>query len=76
MMASSNCDIFLASRGGSLVNVVEAHPSLADAYKTGKSSCSSKRLNEHQFKILFYLCKRALRITTKAGESKGPCFYF
>jgi len=30
-MASSNCDIFLASAGGSLVYVVDAHPSLAEA---------------------------------------------
>lgn len=31
MMASSNCDIFLASAGGSLVKLAEAHPSLAEA---------------------------------------------
>ena len=41
IMASSNSDIFLTSAGGSLVKVVEAHPSLAEAYKTGKSNCSS-----------------------------------
>lgn len=43
MTASSNSDIFLASAGGSLVKVVEAHPSFAEAYRTGKSSCSSKK---------------------------------
>ena len=31
MTASSNCDIFLASGGGSLVKLAEAHPSLAEA---------------------------------------------
>jgi hypothetical protein len=40
-MESSKGDIFFALSGGLLVNVNEAHPSLADAYKTGKSSCSS-----------------------------------
>lgn len=41
MTASSNCDIFFASSGGFLVKVEEAHPSFAEAYRTGKSSCSS-----------------------------------
>uniref|UniRef100_A0A0A9CL78 Uncharacterized protein n=1 Tax=Arundo donax TaxID=35708 RepID=A0A0A9CL78_ARUDO len=40
-MESSNEDIFFALSGGLLVNVKEAHPSLADAYRTGKSNCSS-----------------------------------
>lgn len=31
MIASSNCVMFLASTGGSFVNVVEAHPSFAEA---------------------------------------------
>lgn len=57
MMASSNCDIFLASAGGSLVNVEDAHPSLAEAYRTGKSSCSSKqkKINQKLLNIPFFL---------------------
>jgi len=31
MMASSNCDIFFTSAGGSLVKEEDAHPSLAEA---------------------------------------------
>lgn len=43
IIASSSCDMFLESAEGSLVKVDEAHPSLAEAYSTGKSSCSSNQ---------------------------------
>ena len=53
------------------MKLFEAHPSLAEAYKTGKSSCSSKKGTKLMLiqNIHYNWPKTAEKFKTKGGES-------